>query len=135
MNSEDPTRYQTGLELRRRTLGAEYVDSALAHATELTQPFQEFVTEYAWGAVWSRPGLPAATRSLVTLAILAALNQREELKLHLEAALRNGCQPAEIREALFQVGLYAGLPAAVAGFGITQQVLDAANPSGGDITE
>jgi 4-carboxymuconolactone decarboxylase len=112
------------MALRRRTLGDAYVQSAVDNATDFTRPFQEFVTEYAWGAVWDRPGFPPQTRSLVTVAILAALNQHDELKLHLQSALRNGCQPKELQETLFHVALYAGLPAAVSAFKTAQQVLD-----------
>lgn len=128
-NPDPNQRYDAGLELRRRTLGEAYVQRALDSATDFTRPFQEFVTEFAWGAVWDAPGLPARSRSLVTVAILAALNQQDELRLHLQAALRNGCDPVELRETLFHVGLYAGLPAAVTGFRIAQQVLDEAGVS------
>lgn len=123
-------RYQAGLELRRRTLGEAYVQKALDSATDFTRPFQQFVTEFAWGAVWDRPGLSLHSRSLVTVAILAALNQEDELRLHLQAALRNGCELDELREVLFHVGLYAGLPAAVTAFKIAQQVLNDAGVSG-----
>lgn len=116
--------YDKGLEIRKRTLGREYVEAALTNATDLTRPFQEFVTEYAWGQVWARDDVQPATRSLLTVAVLAALGEREELRLHMEAALRNGCNSAELRETLFQVGLYAGLPAAVTGFRILQEVVD-----------
>lgn len=129
MDGDATDRYRAGMELRRRTLGEAYVQKALDNATDFTRPFQEFVTEYAWGAVWDRPGFPAQTRSLVTVAILAALNQTDELKLHLQAALRNGCQPEELREILFHVALYAGLPPAVSAFRTAQQVLDEAGIS------
>lgn len=129
MSSTVNDRYREGLALRRQTLGEAYVDKALAGATGFTRPFQELVTEYAWGAVWDRPGVPAPTRSLVTVGILAALNQHDELRLHLQAALRNGCQPEQLRETLLQVALYAGLPAAVTAFKIAEQVLGEAGIS------
>lgn len=116
--------YDRGLEIRKRTLGSDYVDAALSNATDLTRPFQEFVTEYAWGQVWARDGVSPTTRSLMTVAILAALGEREELRLHMEAAFRNGCSQDELGEALFQAALYAGLPVAVAGFKILQEVAD-----------
>jgi 4-carboxymuconolactone decarboxylase len=122
-------RYEAGMALRRRTLGDAYVQKAVDNATDFTRPFQEFVTEYAWGAVWDRPNFPAQKRSLVTVAILAALNQHDELRLHVQSALRNGCRPEELQETLFHVALYAGLPAAVSGFRIAQQVLDEAGIS------
>jgi 4-carboxymuconolactone decarboxylase len=126
MSDSHTERFEQGLAVRRRTLGDAYVQRALDNATDFTRPFQEWVTEYAWGGVWDRPGLPARSRSLVTVAILAALNQEDELRLHLQAALRNGCEPDELQQTLFHVALYAGLPAAVTAFRIAQQVLSEA---------
>ncbi len=126
MEAEGSERYQAGLAVRRQTLGEAYVNAALDNASEFTRPFQEFVTKYAWGEVWTGDELPKRDRSLVTVAMLAAMNQHDELRLHLAAAVRNGCKPEEIRAALFHVALYAGLPAAVSAFKIAQQVLSEA---------
>jgi len=116
-------RYERGLAMRRQVLGADYVDAALASADAATRPIQEFVTEYAWGAIWSRPGLEPRIRSLITLAMLVALNQPAELRLHIEAALRNGCTPDEIRETLLHSAIYLGVPAALAALAIAKAVL------------
>lgn len=132
MEADGSERYQAGLAIRRRTLGEAYVKAALDNASEFTRPFQEFVTEYAWGEVWTGHELPKRDRSLVTVAMLAAMNQHDELRLHLEAAVRNGCTPEEIRATLFHVALYAGLPAAVSAFKIAQQVLTEVGVAGVD---
>ena len=108
-------RYERGLEIRRAVLGTEYVDAALASADELSRPLQDLVTEYCWGEVWSRPGLPRTTRSLLNIGILAALNRPHELQLHTAAALRNGCTEGEIVEVVLQTAIYCGVPAAVDG--------------------
>ena len=105
--------YEQGLAIRREVLGREYVDAALASADELGRPLQELVTEYCWGALWSRPGLPRTTRSLLNVGLLAALNRPHELQLHTRGALRNGCTEAEIVEVVLQVAVYCGVPAAV----------------------
>lgn len=116
------TRFQRGLAVRRAVLGAEYVDRALAEADEFTRPLQELVTEYCWGAVWTRPGLPRKTRSLLNIGMLVALNRPHELKLHLRGAQRNGCTQAEIMEVLLQAAIYCGVPAAVDSFRIAREV-------------
>ena len=116
------TRFKRGLAVRRAVLGAEYVDRALADADELTRPMQELVTEYCWGAIWTRPGLPRKTRSLLNIGMLVALNRPHELKLHLRGALRNGCTQTEIREVLLQAAIYCGVPAAVDSFRIAREV-------------
>jgi len=116
-------RFAEGLAVRRAVLGAEYVDRALADAGELTRPLQELVTEYCWGAVWTRPGLSRKVRSLVNLAMLTALNRPHEVKLHLEGAVRNGCTREEIREVLLQTAIYCGVPAAVDSFRLAKEVL------------
>ena len=121
----DTKRFEDGLAVRREVLGDDYVDRAMAGADELTRPLQELVTEYCWGAVWTRPGLPRKTRSLVNLAMLTALNRPHELKLHVRGALRNGCTPDEIREVLLQTAIYCGVPAAIDGFRVAREVLDA----------
>jgi 4-carboxymuconolactone decarboxylase len=114
--------YETGLAVRREVLGAEHVDRALATADEFNRPFQELITEYAWGAVWARPGLDRRTRSLLNLAMLTALNRSHELELHVRAALRNGVSREEIREVFLQTAIYAGVPAANESFRIARKV-------------
>ena len=121
----DTKRFDDGLAVRREVLGADYVDRAMAGADELTRPLQELVTEYCWGAIWTRPGLPRKTRSLVNLAMLTALNRPHELKLHVRGALQNGCTRDEIREVLLQAAIYCGVPAAIDGFRVAREVLDA----------
>jgi 4-carboxymuconolactone decarboxylase len=106
-------RYERGLAIRREVLGAEYVDAALAAADELSRPLQELVTEYCWGEIWARPGLPRKTRSLLNIGLLTALNRPHELQLHTSGALRNGCTEGEITEVVLQTAIYCGVPAAV----------------------
>jgi 4-carboxymuconolactone decarboxylase len=112
-----------GLAVRREVLGAQYVDAALERADATTEAFQEFITEYAWGRVWTRPGLDRRTRSAVTLTALVALGHLAELELHLRAALRNGLTREEVVEVLLQSAVYCGVPAANAAFGVAQRVL------------
>ena len=112
-----------GLAVRREVLGAQYVDAALDRADATTEAFQEFITEYAWGRVWTRPGLDRRTRSAVTLTALVALGHLAELELHLRAALRNGLTREEVVEVLLQSAVYCGVPAANAAFGVAQRVL------------
>ncbi len=114
--------YDKGLEIRRSVLGAEHVDKAIANADEFSQPMQELVTEYCWGAVWGRPGLPKKTRSMLNLAMLTALNREHELRLHLRGALTNGVSRAEISEVLLQCAIYCGVPAAISSFRIARDV-------------
>ena len=113
-----------GERTRREVLGDEHVDRAQARATEFTAPFQDFITRYAWGDVWNRPGLDRRARSMITLAALTALRAEGELELHVRAALRNGLTPEEISEVLLHTAVYAGLPAANAAFAIAQRVLE-----------
>jgi 4-carboxymuconolactone decarboxylase len=108
--------YQRGLQIRKSVLGAEYVDKAIASADDFNRPLQELVTEYCWGAVWGREGLPKKTRSMLNLAMLSALNRPHEFKMHVGGALRNGVTKEEIREILLVVGIYCGVPAAVDAF-------------------
>jgi 4-carboxymuconolactone decarboxylase len=115
--------YDTGMQIRRAVLGDEYVDAALARQTDLTEPFQDFITRYAWGDVWSRPGLDRRTRSCLTVALLAAGGHHAELAIHLRGALRNGVTPDELREVLLHTAVYAGVPAANSAFAIAQRVL------------
>ena len=120
---EDTERATAGMTVRREVLGDEHVDRAVAGATPLTAPFQDFITRYAWGEIWSRPGLSRAERSIITLTALAILRQEDELAMHLRAAIRNGLTPEQIREVLLQVGVYAGVPAANRAFAVAQGVL------------
>jgi 4-carboxymuconolactone decarboxylase len=116
--------------VRRDVLGDEHVDRSTAAATEFSGPWQQFVTDHAWGAVWTRPGLDRRTRSMLTLALLAGLGHQHELGLHVRAAVRNGVTAAEIREVLMHTAVYAGVPAANTAFGVAQQVLaDLGDPS------
>jgi 4-carboxymuconolactone decarboxylase len=113
-----------GTRVRREVLGDDHVDRAQAATTPFTAPFQELITRYAWGEVWSRPGLDRRTRSCVTLGMLVALRAEEELAMHVRAALRNGLSAAEIQEVLLHAAVYAGVPAANAAFKTAQRVLD-----------
>jgi 4-carboxymuconolactone decarboxylase len=108
--------YEKGLSVRREVLGADYVDNAIRNADDFNRPLQELVTEYCWGAVWGRPGLPKKTRSMLNLAMLTALGRPHELKLHVKGALKNGVTREEIMEVLLQTGIYCGVPAAVDAF-------------------
>jgi 3-oxoadipate enol-lactonase/4-carboxymuconolactone decarboxylase len=118
---QDPL--EAGLSVRRAVLGDAHVDRSLAAATEVTRDFQEFITRYAWGGVWTRPGLDRRQRSLITLTALVALGHSEELALHLRGARRNGLSVEEIRETLLQTAIYCGIPAANTAFRVAQQVL------------
>jgi 4-carboxymuconolactone decarboxylase len=109
--------------VRRAVLGAEYVEAVLAQRTELNQDFQDLLTRYGWGEVWDRPGLPRHTRSLLTIAMLVALNRPDELRLHLRAAANSGVTLAETKEVLLQAAIYCGLPAANASFRLAQELL------------
>lgn len=116
--------HETGMRVRREVLGTDHVDAAGAGATPFTEPFQEFLTRYAWGAVWARPGLDRRTRSCVTLAVLTALRAEGEIAMHVRAARRNGVTREEISEVLLHTAVYAGLPAANAAFAVAQRTLD-----------
>jgi 4-carboxymuconolactone decarboxylase len=113
--------FETGLKVRREVLGAEYVDASISQADDFSRPLQELVTEYCWGAVWTRPGLSRQTRSLVNLAMLTALNRPHEVELHLRGALNNGCTKEEIMEVLLQTAIYCGVPAAVDSFRLARK--------------
>jgi 4-carboxymuconolactone decarboxylase len=114
---------EQGLSTRRQVLGDEHVDRALSAAGPFDQPFQDFITSYAWGAVWSRPGLDRRMRSAITLTALVALRAEHELGMHVRAALRNGLSAEEISEILLHTAVYAGVPAANSGFAIAKRVL------------
>jgi len=118
------TEYDDGMAVRREVLGPEHVDRATAHATDFTREFQELITEYAWGTIWTRPGLDRRSRSLITLTALVAQGHHEELALHVRAALTNGLTVDEIRETLLQTAIYCGVPAANTAFRIAQSVLE-----------
>ena len=118
----DKQLYEAGLEVRKATLGKEFVENAIASADDFNRPLQEFVTEYCWGACWTRPGLPRKTRSMLNLAMLTALNRPHELKMHIKGALVNGVTRDEIREILLQTGVYCGVPAAVDAFRTAKEV-------------
>jgi len=109
----DKQAFDKGMKIRREVLGDAHVDRSLSTADEFNRPLQEFITEYCWGQIWSRPGLERKTRSAINIAMLAALNRQHELKLHIAGALRNGLSKAEIGEIFLQVGFYAGGPAAL----------------------
>jgi len=113
------------MEVRRAVLGDAHVDRAIEKTTELTREFEELLTRYAWGEIWTREGLPRPTRSLLTLAMLVALNRMEELRMHVRGALNNGVTRDEIKEVLLQTAIYCGVPAAHAAFRVAQETLDA----------
>jgi 4-carboxymuconolactone decarboxylase len=120
---EDSERYKKGLEIRRDVLGKDYVDQALAKINEFNGPFQEFITRYAWGEIWGRGGLTRRERSLITLAMLVALNREAELRLHIQAAFRNGVTAGELRELLLHSGIYCGIPAANAAIRVAEALI------------
>jgi len=115
--------FERGMVVRRQVLGDEHVDRAKAAATDLTADFQQLITRYVWGEIWTRPGLDRRTRSCITIAMLVTLNRPEELAMHLRAAMTNGVTRAEIKEVLLQTAIYCGVPAANAAFAIPQRVL------------
>ena len=120
---DDAERAERGMKVRREVLGDEHVDRAVSATTPFTEPFQDLITRYAWGEIWSRPGLSRPERSLVTLAVLVALQHEQELAMHVKAALRNGLTPGQIQEVLLQVAVYAGVPVANRAFPIAQRAL------------
>src|SRR5215218_4448210 len=122
MSTGDPA-HERGIEVRREVLGDEYVDASVGRTTPFTADFQDLITRYAWGEIWSRPGLDRKTRSCITLTALVALGHLEELKLHVRAALRNGLTEDEIKEVLLQSAIYCGVPAANSAFAAAQTVL------------
>jgi 4-carboxymuconolactone decarboxylase len=113
-----------GMRVRREVLGDEHVDRAIASSTPFTEPFQEFITSYAWGGVWTREGLDRRTRSAITLAVLTALGREQELAMHVRAAVRNGLSEQEIAEVLLHTAVYAGVPAANGAFAVAKRVLE-----------
>ena len=128
---DERRRARRGLAVRRAVLGDAHVERALRHHARFGREFQDLLTRYAWGEIWTRPGLPRRTRSLITLAAMVALNRSEELRLHLRAALRNGVTRDEIQEVLLQMAVYCGLPAANSAFHLAAEVFaeaDAGTP-------
>ena len=118
----DKNTYDRGLEIRTSVLGKDYVESAIKSADDFNKPLQDLVTEYCWGAVWGREGLPLKTRSMLNLAMISILNRPHELKAHIRGALTNGVTKEEIREIFLQVAIYAGVPAAVDSFRIAREL-------------
>ena len=123
----DKETYEKGLEIRRATLGDEYVDKALANADDFGRDYQELVTTYCWGEIWGREGLDRKTRSTINIAMIASLNRQHELAAHIRGAVNNGLTPDDIKEILLQVGIYAGVPAMVDSFRVARTVLGEMN--------
>ena len=119
---EERKRHAKGMKARRAVLGDAHVDRAEAAKTAFTEPFQDLITRYAWGEIWTRPGLPRKTRSLLTIGMMVALNRPEELRLHLRAAANSGVNQRDIQEVLLQAAVYCGVPAANSAFHIAQEV-------------
>ena len=122
MPMDERERHDKGMTVRRAVLGDAHVDRAIARKNPLTTEFQELITRYAWGEVWTRPGLPRHTRSLLTIAMMVALNRPDEFKLHVRAAFNNGVTRDEIKEVLLQCAIYAGVPAANTAFHLAEEV-------------
>jgi 4-carboxymuconolactone decarboxylase len=120
--------FDKGLEVRKAVLGPEHVENSLKTADDFNRPMQELVTEYCWGAVWTREELPRKVRSMLNIAMLTALNRPHELKLHVRGALRNGVTKEEIREVLLQTAIYCGVPAAIDAFRTAREVINEAPP-------
>jgi 4-carboxymuconolactone decarboxylase len=121
---DERQRYEQGLKVRREVLGDAHVDKSLQNRNAFNEDFQELITRYAWGEIWSRPGLPRQTRSMITLAMMVALNRADEFRLHLRAALNNGVTREEIKEVLLQTAIYCGVPAANTAFHIAKEILE-----------
>jgi 4-carboxymuconolactone decarboxylase len=119
---DERERYSSGMKVRRAVLGDAYVEKAQAAKTPFSEPFQDLITRYAWGEIWTRPGLPRNTRSLLTLAMMIALNRGDEFRMHVRAAANNNVTREEIQEVLLQAAIYCGVPAANAAFHIAQEV-------------
>jgi 4-carboxymuconolactone decarboxylase len=119
----DPA-HERGMKVRREVLGDEHVDAAVERTSEFTADFQDLITRYAWGEIWTRPGLDRRTRSAITLTALIALGRFDELRAHVRAALRNGLEQEEIKEVLLQSAIYCGVPAANSAFAVAQEVLE-----------
>ncbi|MGB2676781.1 MAG: 4-carboxymuconolactone decarboxylase [Candidatus Acidiferrum sp.] len=123
---DERDRHKEGLKVRRALLGEAHLERAQVAENEFNSAFQDLITRYAWGEIWTRPGLPRKTRSLITIAMLVALNRGDELKMHIRAALHNGVTHEELREVLLQTAIYCGVPAANAAFHLAEEVLSEA---------
>ena len=119
---EERERYSNGLQVRREVLGDAHVDRAMKGRSDFNQEFQELITRYAWGEIWTRPGLPRHTRSLITIAMMIALNRPDEFRLHIRAAFNNGVTRDQIKEVLLQSAIYCGVPAANNAFHLAEEV-------------
>ena len=128
MNDDD--RRDAGMKVRRAVLGDAHVDRTLANRNDFNEEYQDFITRYAWGELWTRPGLPRHSRSLIVLALMVALNRGDEFRMHVRAAFNNGVTREEIKEVLLQCAIYAGVPAANAAFHQAQQVFDEMDAAG-----
>jgi 4-carboxymuconolactone decarboxylase len=121
---DERARFDAGMAMRRTVLGEEHVDKAHATSSAFNAEFQDLITRYAWGEIWTRPGIPPQTRSLLVIAMMVALNRTEELRLHLRASVNNGVTRDQIKEALLQCAIYCGVPAANSAFHLAQSVFD-----------
>jgi 4-carboxymuconolactone decarboxylase len=119
---DDKERHQQGMKVRRAVLGDAHVDRAMTRSNDFNREFQDLITRYAWGEIWTRPGLPRHTRSLITVAMMVALNRSEEFKLHVRASFNNGVTREEIKEVLLQCAIYCGVPAANSAFHMVDEV-------------
>ena len=119
---DDRERYEKGMEVRRAVLGDEHVNRSLQNLSEFNQEFQDLITRYAWGEIWTRPGLSRHSRSLIVIAALVALNRPEELRMHIRAAFNNGVTRDEVKEVLLQSAIYCGVPAANSAFHAAEEV-------------
>ena len=117
-------KYKKGMEIRRKVLGDEYVDTAINASTEFTKPLQDLVTENCWGEIWTKKAIPKKTRSLITIGIISALKAPAEVKLHVRGALRNGCSIEEIQEVLLQATVYCGVPAGIEAFRAAKEAIE-----------
>ncbi len=120
---DERQRYEQGMKVRREVLGDAHVDKSLQNRNAFNEEFQDLITRYAWGEIWSRPGLPRQTRSMITLAIMVALNRGDEFRMHVRAALNNGVTREEIKEVILQTAIYCGVPAANNAFHVAEEVL------------
>ncbi|AYZ63376.1 4-carboxymuconolactone decarboxylase [Burkholderia multivorans] len=127
---DDQQRYEAGMKVRRAVLGDAHVDRSLENRNEVTEEFQNLITRYAWGEIWTRDGLPRHTRSLLTIAMMVALNRGEELALHLRAARNNGVTRDEIKEVLLQTAIYCGVPAANSAFHLADRIFKEQDEAG-----
>ncbi|AJY16202.1 4-carboxymuconolactone decarboxylase [Burkholderia multivorans] len=127
---DDQQRYEAGMKVRRAVLGDAHVDRSIENRTEVTEEFQNLITRYAWGEIWTRDGLPRHTRSLLTIAMMVALNRSEELALHLRAARNNGVTRDEIKEVLLQSAIYCGVPAANSAFHLADRIFKEQDAAG-----